>query len=488
MNIRDFITAYLKDRDMTMVEFTEKLGYRSKTSVVRIMNGDISLKSFEAFLNRLRSFGDLSEAENEKLREASDVQHWQGDYFPSREMLNLLQGEICKDGLVLLDCVNNSMGEIAIPDAPRMFDNTFDGATDIDIILMNSQYVPIFEKLKSLIENQGARVRHYMMVNDDMARTIHAVNVVFPIMFMANYSGYLLNKTDQSGHNGLQAADYILANWTNAKGVRCEAFALFDSPNHGRMYYSSRPGTLAKLLAIPIEKYMPIRHSNYDNGQMKGYVEFCNERAEIERNCRLFAIKPDPCLECIPTEIVFAAAQEGPFGQNEEFQQMADVFFSIFAARYKNTFERRKAHHTIMKRSAFWKFVRTGRLSDNFWGLRPFTLKERAAIIRNLIAQEENNPFFHIYFLKDNQYIRDMEFFCFEGKGILMINATTDYDLDQGHAEIMVDHPEFQRLFKEFFLKHLIRYQVISASETRKFLLSQLEYCEDPNSPEFSAL
>lgn len=486
MNIRDFITGYLKDRDMTMVEFTKKLGYRSKTSVVRIMNGDISLKSFEAFLNRLRAFGDLTATENEKLREASDVQHWQGDYFPSREMMNLLQGVVCKDGPVYLDCVNNAMGGVVIADAPETFDQTFDGATDIDIILMNSQYVPIFEKLKELILNQGASVRHYMMVNDDTARTIHAVNAIFPIMFMNNYSGYLLNKTDQSGHNGLHAADYILANWTNARGVRCEAFALFDSPNHGRMYYSSRPGTLARLLDIPAEQYTSIRHSNYDNGVMKGYVEFCRECAEIEHNRRLFAIKPDPCLECVPTEIIYAAAKEGPFGHYEEFQQMADVLFEIFAARYRNTFERRKAHHTIMKRSAFWKFVRTGRLSDHFWGLRPFTLKERAAILRNLIDQEENNPFFHIYFLKDNQYIRDMEFFCFEGKGILMVNANTDYDINQDHAEIMIDHPEFQRLFKEFFLKHMIRYQVISASETRAFLLSLLEYCEDPNSPEFT--
>lgn len=481
MNIREFITAYLKDRDMTMAELTGKLGYRSKTSIVRIMNSDVSARSLETFVTRLRKHGSLSEKEIDQLKEAAELLSWQDDYYPSREMLGLLQGKVYEEGEVVMECVNPDRDDALTKDIPTVFSEAFEGAKDIHVMLMNSQYVPVFDKLRSMIEQQDARISHYLLVNEDTSRTIHAMNVVFPIMFMSNYSCYLLNKSSQMGHNGVQSSDFMLANWTSAEGVRCESLVLFDTPNHARVYRSLHPGTLVKLLDIPTEEYMSIKHSYLDDFKIGDYVQFCKECADIERNRRLYAIKPDICLESIPVDIILAAAREGDLGQVEDFAMVEEALTGIFEQRFKNTFDHRKAHHLIMKRSALWKFVRTGRLSDHFWGLRPFTLRERATIIRHLIDQVDSNPYFHVYFLKDNQFIRDMEIFCYDGKGLLMVNASADYDLSKGYAEVMLDHPEFQRLYKDFYLKHLIREHVISPTDTHDFLRSLVEYCEDPN-------
>ena len=484
MNIRDFITAYLKDRDMTMVELTGKLGYRSKTSIVRIMNGDVSGRSLDTFVTRLRKAGGLSEKEIEQLKEAAELLSWQADYYPAREMLGLLQGKVHEKGEVVLECVNPDRDDTLTKDVPTVFSEAFRGARDIDIMLVNSQFVPVFDKLHSLIKHQDARIAHYLMVNEDTSRTIHAMNVVFPILFMSNYACYLLNKSNMAGHNGIQSSDFMLANWISAEGLKCESLVLFDAPNHARVYRSVHPGTLAKLLEIPTQSYISIKHSYLNVPEIQSYVQFCKDCADIERNRRLYAIKPDICLECIPADILLAAARDGELGRNEDFVRVEEALKEIFDQRFRNVFERHKAHHTIMKRSALWKFVRTGRLSDHFWGMRPFTLQERAAIIRHLIEQVDNNPYFHIYFLKDNQFLRDMEVFCYDGKGLLLVNAYSDYDLFKGHAEVMLDHPEFQRLYKDFYLKHLIREHVISPADTRDFLRSLVEYCEDPNTEE----
>lgn len=484
MNIREFISNYIRNRDMTLAELTTKLGYRSKTSVVRIMNGDSSIRSVEVFAEKLRALDTLSETENDQLNEAIELLRWQEDYQPSREMLGLLRGNVCEKGDVLLQCIERQSEDISLQKTPQIFEDTFAEGYDIDIMLVNSQYVPIFDKLRKLIVAQNARVSHYLTVDEDASRTIHAMNVVFPIMFMPNYDGYLLKQSRERGHHGIQSSDFMLANWKSKDGIPHESLILFDTPNHGRVYRSNHPGSLAQLLQIPVENYTPIKFSCTDSLECDDYVAFSLKCADFEQNRRVFAIKPDVCLECIPVDIILSAAREGALGAVDEFTQNEKRLVEIYAKRFRNTFERRKASHTIMKRSAMWKFARTGRLTDHFWGLRPFTLQERAAIIRHLMEQEENNPFFNIYFLKDNTFIRDMEMFCFDGKGLLIVNAETDYNLSEGHAEIMVDHPEFQRLYKEFYLKHLIKEHVISQADTLEFLRSLIEYCEDPNTGE----
>ena len=273
----------------------------------------------------------------------------------------------------------------------------------------------------------------------------------------------------------------MLINWTDASGIGRESLVLFDRPDHGRVYHSQHPGTLARLLEIPKEEYRPIKRSFSESLGGHSYVDFCLNCADIERNRRLYGIKPDFSMECIPVDILLSAAREGALGRTEEFLRDEEALIEIFDRRFKNAVERRKASHMIMKRSAVWKFVRTGRLTDHFWGMRPFTMPERARIIRHMLDQTESNPYFHLHFLKDNQFLRDVEILCYEGKGLLIVNVNADYDLAQGHAEVMLDHPEFQRLYKDFYLKHLIRECVIPASETVDFLRSLVRYCEEPD-------
>ena len=484
MNIRDFMTEYLRQRDMTLLDLTAKLGYRSKTSLVRIMNGEISVRSLDAFAGRMRKLGALTEEESIRLDEAVEYMRWQDDYYPAREMLDFLQGNIREEGSITLDFINPAQNDASAGQLPLTFDDVFKNGSEIEIQIVNSQYVPIYDKIYELITRMGAKVSHYLVADEDTSRTIHAMNAIFPIVFLPGYSGYLLRQSGAEGHNGIQASDFMLANWTNGSGVRCESLILFVNPNFGRVYRSVNPGTLARLVEIPKEGYRPIKKSFVDGFGGINYVDFCIDCADIERNRRMFGIKPDIAVEYIPVNILLNAAREGELGKSEGFEKMEDALVDIFERRFRNTFQCRKAHHLIMKRSAVWKFVRTGRLSDHFWGMRPFTLRERAEIMRHLLEQAENNPFFHLYFLKDNQFIRDIEVFCFDGKGLLIVNANTDYDLAQGHAEVMVDHPEFQRLYKDFYQKHLAREHAISQADTLDFLRSLVEYCEDPNTTE----
>lgn len=110
--------------------------------------------------------------------------------------------------------------------------------------------------------------------------------------------------------------------------------------------------------------------------------------------------------------------------------------------------------------------------------MHPFTMAERSRILHTLLEHYDKNPYFHIYFLKDYQFLRDGVVAYYENLGMLIPNPETGYNLAGGHSEVLITHPEFLRLYKDFFLNNLIRQQVISHGETRQFLLSLIEYCE----------
>ena len=160
--------------------------------------------------------------------------------------------------------------------------------------------------------------------------------------------------------------------------------------------------------------------------------------------------------------------------------EIVDAFRQIYRDRVRNTFQKRRVAKTIMKRGAMVRFARTGRTTDHFWGMRPFTPDERLRILRQLLDQMENNPYFYVYFLRDNDFLRDVEIAYYEGLGVLVLDSDTDYELEKSHSEVMIVHGEFMRMFKEYFERALISEQVLSRRESLDFMneLIRMAACE----------
>ena len=106
------------------------------------------------------------------------------------------------------------------------------------------------------------------------------------------------------------------------------------------------------------------------------------------------------------------------------------------------------------------RFARTGRIADHFWGMRPFTVQERLCILRQLKEHAQNNPYLQLYVLKGDRF-GDHIVYYFEGKGILIIDPTTNYDLSGYYSELLIVHPGILKLYKAYFtggiLKHFVQ-------------------------------
>ena len=94
-----------------------------------------------------------------------------------------------------------------------------------------------------------------------------------------------------------------------------------------------------------------------------------------------------------------------------------------------------------------------------------------------MIQQAENNPYCNFYFLENDDLLRDIQIGYYEGKGLLIVDAQTSFNLAEGHSEILITQSEFLEQYKAYFLKYLLKDSVLSFEGTRNFLYECLKYC-----------
>lgn len=98
--------------------------------------------------------------------------------------------------------------------------------------------------------------------------------------------------------------------------------------------------------------------------------------------------------------------------------------------------------------------------------MRPYTHEERKAILSHLREQAVSNPYFWVYFLKDDNSVQQAEITFYEGIGVLFTKANTGYNLEEDHAEALITHPEMGRKFRSFFMQDLLENHVLGYHET----------------------
>lgn len=455
------INALLKDRGLTLSELTMQLGYQSKTSLVRIMKKQANQRALNTFVKRLKERLDLSEAELARLTEAMECLHWQEDYASSKEMLRLLRGEMPSDRDVTL--------EDAVSGECSVLKDRYANATDIRITLLNCQYVPMFGMLLDLVRSKGARIDHFMMLPEDSEHVIHALGALIPLIYEKNYAGYSYRGGKTAAAHGLLGADLMLVSCRNASGELCEDMIVFYGDSHGFVRTECQPGVMLRMTGVYCENFVPVKTVYFQTEGMDSYVQFCIDYAKLEHNRSVYKIKPDVGMEWIPEDILISALQEGSLDLSA-ISDLVEKFREIYRERVRNIYEKRRPSRLIMKRSAMLRFAHTGRLSDHFWAMRPFTPAERVRIFSLLKEQMEHNPHSELCFLKENDFLRDAEIAYYEGVGILVTDSNTDYAPEGNHSEIMLVHEGFVRMFKEYFERSLLTNHVVSRADAVRFM------------------
>ena len=464
MDVREFIEAIRKSRDMSFNAFSDTLEYKSKTSLSRLMRGESNLRSMESFCQRVKEHIDLTNEERCALTQIMQIAR-SGCSETAQEMEAFMRMDVTDETDINLEDNEGRIQTLAA---------RYSGITGMSVLITNCHYVPIYPTICRWLRDQDAHVCHYMIIYDDPARTIHAITALLPIVYEKNYEGYAFKKPTERMVYGMQTADSMIVTYTAPDGGSHEDLILFDQTQHGRVLTADRPN-ISRMFSLPWTGYETIKRTYFQFTMLDDYLQYSEECAALERDCAQYIIESDPCVNMIPVSVLKAAFVDKCGDVDSHLlAQLVDVY----ERRFQNLIQKHTATHYIMKRSALMSFVRTGRTQDHFWGMRPYTVEERILILENLIEQSERNPYYHLYFLKDEDMLRDIQICCYEGRGLLILDAQTSFNLAKDHAEILITQNEFLEQYRLYFTQYLLKDSVLSKEQTREFLYECLKYCK----------
>lgn len=477
-DLREYVECFLNAEGITLTELARKLGYKSRTSLVRIVEGSTRPEGVRDFERRMLERFDISAEGEAALHEATAIVLRGREIFQAhREMMRLVRGDpVHSEGDS--EAWIRSPGESVRQRAA----DRWGAATDLEITLLNGYNLRIYPELARLLERQDVHIEHYIFADGGSAWVIRLLNALMPVLFSKGYSGFIrfADKEAELGQvRALAAADAMLCRYRTPGGEAKEEMVVFHDPNEG-IVLPLPEGAKEELMlrCVHSELYQSLKRTYFSKETFEDYIQYSEDYAELERGRAIWKIKPDIGVDYIPSDILIAAAREGPIPKDADFHKVLDALGKVYARRYQDSFTKRRVAHTVLKRSAMRRFARTGRLSDHFWGMRAFTLEERVRILKVLLQQQLENPYVHLYFLKEDDSVRDVEIACYEDLGILILQSDTDYNLASRHSEAMISHPVILNLFQRFFMEEMVGEYSLPESASIVILRELIAECE----------
>lgn len=467
MTIQEWVRALQHSRSLSQKQMAKLLGYKSQTSLARIMHNNASAESIEQLYQRLLQCKELSLSakEAELLDQALSIAKLgETQYLTEMELLRLLKRYEAEEATVHIECIKES--------TTKDLSSLYSDIDNVTIIIMNCSNVHLGEWLGHMLKQYNADIRHYhgMTKTNDY---LHGIVDVLPVLFNKKYLSFdvIADQMESNGASGLVNADLMICTYTTPNGSRHEDIIAFTDKSHGRLI-SVEPQNVSfvSLLNLSDNFFTPAKSTFPDYASLEDYTMFIMEYACLEIDRSVYRFKPDIPTDLIPTQILKRALLEGPWITASDSASFIDALEEQYTKRLSNAINKRKPAYLVMKREAMQRFAVTGTVSDHFWVLRPFTKEERISIIEFIIEQQKTNLFFHLYFLKDDDYISNGEYALYDNLGLLLLPVQTDYYLSGDYGEVLLNQPEICKAYMTFYMKTVIQKEVISSSESLHFL------------------
>jgi hypothetical protein len=208
------------------------------------------------------------------------------------------------------------------------------------------------------------------------------------------------------------------------------------------------------------------------------FVRYTQRYAQLEDNCTILSIKPDIHFNCIPPKFLYPSIVEGfeqaGIASAEDLKAMIDQLWQIHESRFLNMVGKHRPTHLVYSIPAMKRFMQTGVCSDHFYLQRAYTVEERRGIISALLETMRSNPWFNVHFFREQSPELRYEISYYEGRGVLLMDAYTGYELNADHSEALITLPAFMESFRAYVQDELLVHHVIPRSEALQVLAQLL--------------
>lgn len=467
MELKNCILEIARKRGLSIEVLSGLLGYKSSTSLKRIMNDRVRSSSLSVFLHRIEESLDLSDTETAALERAILIRKEGFERVRERDAFHSL---LCGGSLPEVDAlqIKDLTSGLINPLIHR-----FSNAEGLKLHAVNCVYPAMFSAFQYLLTQANAEVEQTILVPTQNHKSAYTMNLLMSVLRQKNYHGFIIEQKETSSDkvaNGLRGADILLCTWVDAGNERSELMTFSSQTLISFVPLEGNSDMVLALLREMEEDRQPLIRSWAEITSLEDYVAFIRNLAALEHNTEIWDLKPDPCLCYIPVDIQKAALEDGPIPK-EQLAPVIDSLFKEAKNRNDSIYTKRKVTHVILKKNAMRYLAQSGKTMDHFWGFRAYTREERLRIFGMLLHLAMENKFFHLHFLRDDDSLRDTNIMIYGGKGILICNSDTDYDLEKEHTDLLMTPPEsFLKSFQQYYMTVLVRELCLSESESIDYL------------------
>ena len=459
--LREIIAA----RGWSLDALASETGYKSRTSVARILQEQSSHKNRQRFFKNLCDSGLLTAEEEQGLRMALDVSHIGMDRAIARG--------IFKD--LILD---SGEKETNSPNFERLME-TLGGAAKARILVVNCLHEPLFARLRDMLTgNRDCSLRHYFILGEGESEAAQAMFCLSRMTYLPSYAAFACERNGRNA-NMLIGMNVICATVEGVDGSAVDVLAMLSDNYRVAMHrMPAEHGLFAfleRVLLQAMDSAGPVTQFCSNNNGPGSFVDIMRYWETCEHNRDMYHVNSDLCVNNIPTQYLRACLNEREllrFFQGldvDTLRRMMDTLLYYQRLRYKNMYESKNPKHLILTMGGLRRFAQTGMTTEHFAAMRPFTPHERLSILEDLLMHTKANQHFYLYLFKEG-FEPAYEINCWDGLGMTAFPILKNGDTVDNYCNNVICHPRMVTAFRDYFMSDLRLNLTLTTGERNAFL------------------
>ena len=463
--MREFVLNFAERRRLSLSRLAVRLGYKSRTSLVRVMDQSVRASSVRDFESRLLQHFELSEAERADLERAVEIKlYGEQSYLTDQGLWALLRQDEPED----------TSGQIRVVDAvtgrPYAWQERLSQAENIRATILNAEDAPVMGWVRQTLSIPGTRVRQYVRGGLNLTEILAMLRTVSSALTCEGYDIYVRNP-EVSAHVPRRGSLLIIE--CTIGGEPFEYLVCFHSHREAALLERRSNGVFQTLIAPDLDSFCPLKDNGKRQGQAEAdYIAYLSHCTKQEYGREVLSIKSVPRYDTIPPSV---------FGDSLLDVLPAEVRragVELQHTRVENLRTCKREIYTVHRLSAMRSLAETGRMPDHFWAMRAFTRAEVAVWFRSLLDNHRVNPHFHVLFLRDEDAVSSTEYTWVGGLGLIIMPQASSYDFGGNHAETLIYHEELMNAYHDFFMDQVIPRACLDENESLALLEALAEECE----------
>lgn len=457
---------------LTASKAARLVGFRSRNSIFRILSGETSAEVDARFLAKLKeTLGEAWPTESWRtlenaldMKRVGPVQH-----CSNQALCQAMSGGGEKHRYMVEYKENGQAVEHPLEELLREICRRGNISVGICGCCERSLAAVLAASMNDAGCEGRLRVRHYIDTSPDVM--VSSLLSVLPLMSKVWYNARLVGQGQCPPEMAAVYRLNIISIIVEADGGQTSHQLLQCDTE--RFVYAGTVGDAGQLLNV-MDRFRfqlaPLKPITPPQGGPEDFVAYTESYLHLEQDCMILSIKPDVHFNFVPSQLLYTAIEEGfrqsGMASGEGLAELLAALQAIHDQRFANITGKHRPTHFVYSLQAMERFMRTGVQSDHFFIQRAYTVEERRAIVRLLLEQMQNDPYFNVWFLRPELPEIRAEMTFYEGKGVLLMDAYTSYDLHDDHSEAVVPMPEFMQSFQRFFMDVLLGQLVLSRAES----------------------